>query len=406
MSPAVLRSGALLMLALHTHIHAYVMFTEPIVKLPPGNYCKTSDACYYEGQYYQRGECVYTNCNICSCKESLTRDNELEMICEQTPCIVDVTLKESVNLNLDLIWHASNYSFYWARSLQDGVQYRLGTLEPGRMICGIKSSETDLDKMYPSCFDARIQWPDWVSGVQDQGWCSSSWALSTVQTASDRMAIWSKGAKLFEFSAQQLLDCNLDEQSRACRGGHLDRAWLYIDDSGLLEERCYSYTSGNTSDVDECLMSDKMSDDCQPITLPKTEDHHSGRIYLLPTEQAIMHEIMTYGPVQATMSVHRDFFMYQSGVYQPSPEVLDRVEGYHSVRLLGWGVDIDNDRHAVKYWLAANTWCTHWGEKGYFRIRRGHNDCEIESYVIATKPFHNASSNDLEEDDSDEYDNY
>lgn len=30
----------------------------------------------------------------------------------------------------------------------------------------------------------------------------------------------------------------------------------------------------------------------------------------------------------------------------------------------------------------ANSWGTDWGEDGYFRIVRGSNECEIESFVL------------------------
>ena len=33
--------------------------------------------------------------------------------------------------------------------------------------------------------------------------------------------------------------------------------------------------------------------------------------------------------------------------------------------------------------LAANSWGEWWGEKGYFRIRRGVNECRIEDLVLA-----------------------
>lgn len=36
----------------------------------------------------------------------------------------------------------------------------------------------------------------------------------------------------------------------------------------------------------------------------------------------------------------------------------------------------------MKYWIAANSWGRDWGEEGTFRILRGENHCEIESFVI------------------------
>ena len=54
------------------------------------------------------------------------------------------------------------------------------------------------------------------------------------------------------------------------------------------------------------------------------------------------------------------------------------------MRILGWGVDRANGG-AVKYWLAANSWGPRWGEQGHFRIVRGENHCEIESFVIGTQ---------------------
>uniref|UniRef100_A0A9J2PAG3 Peptidase C1A papain C-terminal domain-containing protein n=1 Tax=Ascaris lumbricoides TaxID=6252 RepID=A0A9J2PAG3_ASCLU len=46
-----------------------------------------------------------------------------------------------------------------------------------------------------------------------------------------------------------------------------------------------------------------------------------------------------------------------------------------------WGEDYSTGPQ-VKYWLAANSWGNEWGEDGLFRILRGENHCEIESFVI------------------------
>merc|ERR1712087_172421 len=51
-------------------------------------------------------------------------------------------------------------------------------------------------------------------------------------------------------------------------------------------------------------------------------------------------------------------------------------EGGHAVRIVGWGVD-----NGVKYWKVANSWNPYWGEKGYFRIKRGNNEVGIEDEV-------------------------
>lgn len=42
-----------------------------------------------------------------------------------------------------------------------------------------------------------------------------------------------------------------------------------------------------------------------------------------------------------------------------------------------WGVE-----NSVKFWLCDNSWGTGWGENGLFKILRGENHCEIESFVL------------------------
>lgn len=79
----------------------------------------------------------------------------------------------------------------------------------------------------PKTFDSQAQWPDKIVGINDQGWCGASWALSTVDVASDRYAIMSKGRETIQLSAQHLVSCN-DRGQQGCKGGHLDKAWQFV----------------------------------------------------------------------------------------------------------------------------------------------------------------------------------
>lgn len=69
---------------------------------------------------------------------------------------------------------------------------------------------------------------------------------------------------------------------------------------------------------------------------------------------------------------------YFLGVYV---QTSDYKLGGHAVRLIGWGVE-----NSTKYWLGVNSFNEDWGDKGLFKIRRGTNECTIESQVNAGLP--------------------
>ena len=89
----------------------------------------------------------------------------------------------------------------------------------------------------------------------------------------------------------------------------------------------------------------------------------------------MMQEIYDNGSIEASFTVYEDFVTYSSGVYQ---HVTGNSLGGHSIKIIGWGVEND-----VKYWLCANSWNAEWGDKGFFKIIRGTNECGLEKSVVA-----------------------
>merc|ERR1711933_570402 len=70
-------------------------------------------------------------------------------------------------------------------------------------------------------------------------------------------------------------------------------------------------------------------------------------------------------------TVYDDFPTYKSGVYHATSS---SMLGGHAVLAVGWGTLNGED-----YWKIKNSWNEEWGDNGHFLIRRGTNECGIES---------------------------
>ena len=337
--------------------------------------------CFFQGKYYYHGQTFKLNCNPCKCS-GVNRD--AKVLCEQNRCLQEPELIEEINMLSPILgWTARNYSDFQGRTLKEGVQLRLGTLNPSRSVYKMNSVRRiyDLESL-PREFDARTRWPRDISGIEDQGWCGASWAISTARVASDRFSIMSKGLENVALSAQHLLSCN-NRGQQGCSGGYLDRAWMFMRKFGLVDEPCYPWMGSNG----HCKLrkrTDLNGAGCSaPLNPLRTELYKVGPAYRLGNETDIMQEILASGPVQATMRVYQDFFSYESGVYRHSDIAEHYDSGYHSVRIIGWGEEPSSHRAPpLKYWLVVNSWGRQWGEDGLFRIQKGTNECDIEAYVL------------------------
>lgn len=282
-------------------------------------------------------------------------------------------------------------------TLDEGIQYRLGTTKPSSSVMNMNEMHVNMDNdVLPSHFNAADKWPGMIHEPLDQGNCAGSWAFSTAAVASDRLSIQSMGHMTPALSPQNLISCDTKNQ-QGCRGGRVDGAWWYLRRRGVVTEDCYPFSVQNTNGAPApCMMHSRSTGrgkrqataHCPNPYASSNEIYQSTPAYRLASnEKEIMKEIYENGPVQAIMEVHEDFFVYKSGIYRHTPVMagepeLYRRHGTHSVKITGWGEELAPNGQIQKYWLAANSWGKDWGESGYFRIARGENECEIETFVV------------------------
>ncbi|XP_042808328.1 tubulointerstitial nephritis antigen-like isoform X2 [Panthera leo] len=352
-----------------------------------------SPGCTHGSRIYPILGTYWDNCNRCTCQEQGRWE------CDQEPCLVDEDMINAINRG-NYGWRAGNHSAFWGMTLDEGIRYRLGTIRPSSSVTNMNEIHTVLGpgEVLPTAFEASEKWPNLIHGPLDQGNCAGSWAFSTAAVASDRVSIHSLGHMAPVLSPQNLLSCNTHNQ-QGCRGGRLDGAWWFLRRRGVVSDHCYPFMGSERDEAGpapRCMMHSRaMGRGKRQATARCPSSHvNANDIYqvtpayrLGSSEKEIMKELMENGPVQALMEVHEDFFLYQGGIYSHTPVSLGRPERYrrhgtHSVKITGWGQETLPDGRTLKYWTAANSWGPAWGERGHFRIVRGANECDIESFVL------------------------
>jgi len=73
---------------------------------------------------------------------------------------------------------------------------------------------------------------------------------------------------------------------------------------------------------------------------------------------------------------------HKNKVYIRDTSESNKLHGRTAVAIIGWG-----EEQGVKYWIAAFSWGSDWGEHGYAKIRRGTNEIGIEGVIVYPKPL-------------------
>lgn len=271
-----------------------------------------------------------------------------------------------------------------------------------------------IDKVIPKTFNPIDQWGFFLSGIKDQGKCGACWAIASAKTLSDRYSILSVGSILDDLSPYQMIMCQgtilpdipvdksssnqIDLQAHtngACNGNSLFTAidFLYtvgcVSTScvsrGLFKEHGYKDLSkiNNPKDVPSCK--DVLGENYENCLDPKKAARYYRIIagYQVDSDpESIKQEIYKWGPVTAGFQVYEDFLNeYDGTTIYMGPKKDSKSIGGHAVEILGWGTE-----DGVDYWWIANSWGSTWGLGGYFKMKIGIKELELEQNVVSMIP--------------------
>jgi len=234
-------------------------------------------------------------------------------------------------------------------------------------------SEETLKKVadLPDSIDYRdIDGVNYMPPVRDQGMCGSCYIFCSTGAIAARLRKATNNKNQDILSPQDVLECS--EYSQGCAGGFAYLiAGKYAKDFGFVEETCRPYHGRDGS--------------CHKTDYPDCKRHYTktyqyvGGYYGATNEAEIMLSLVNDGPVAVGFMVFADFMHYGGGIYRHTG-LNDGFDPFvatnHCVVLMGYGSDA---KSGEKYWILQNSWGSSWGDHGYFKLARGHDEAGVES---------------------------
>lgn len=302
------------------------------------------------------------------------------------------------SLNLHEVAKVINTAGKWVASHENGRVLENITVQSAKKLMGVNNfdistipprefTDDESNITIPESFDSAENWPNCPSlrEIRDQSSCGSCWAIAAAAAISDRYCIALNQPDM-RISTGSLLSCCF-VCGLGCKGGWPVAAWMWWVWVGLATEDCQPYpfppcSHHSKSDQypscpEEIYPTPKCNITCSD-TSKQFDLHQGAKSYSVSGEENYQRELMTNGPFEVALTVYEDFLTYKSGVYT---HITGDQLGGHAVKLVGWGV-LDG----VPYWKVANSWNSDWGNQGYFLIRRGTDECGIESSGVAGIP--------------------
>lgn len=159
-----------------------------------------------------------------------------------------------------------------------------------------------------------------------------------------------------------------------CHGGEAISAFKFMHDNEVTDETCSIYRGRGHDNGVECApiincINCAPHEDC--FVPDEYYYYHVDQYGPVSGEQAMMQEIYQRGPIACGIAVPSALMNYTGGIFYDKTGEMD-ID--HDISVVGFG-----EENGTKYWVVRNSWGTHWGENGFFRLIRGINNIAIES---------------------------
>eukprot|EP00658_Telonema_sp_P-2_P034528 TRINITY_DN251_c0_g1_i1.p1 TRINITY_DN251_c0_g1~~TRINITY_DN251_c0_g1_i1.p1 ORF type:complete len:650 (+),score=144.11 TRINITY_DN251_c0_g1_i1:218-2167(+) len=304
-----------------------------------------------------------------------------------------------INLDSKQTWKARIYPEFVTKTMHEihqmggGKRYHPPAYLAGAFLQEAQgTADPDISDL-PKSHDWREhEGQNYVPDVTNQGSCGSCYAVAITHMIEARVRIKTGNRHKPQLSVQEVLSCS--EYSQGCHGGFPYLVAKYAQDYGMVSEAAEPYEGRKHVKCNKRAKS----------RVRVVDYGYVGGYYGACNHKKMLRELYDNGPITVGFDTDAGLWHYSEGLYDATSLIQERAadqdhpHGWghahgarrhnhwekttHAVLVVGYG---ESARHG-KYWIVQNSWGTGWGERGYFRIRRGTDHCAFESMSVAATP--------------------
>lgn len=220
-----------------------------------------------------------------------------------------------------------------------------------------------------------VNYLSWTINQHLPQYCGSCWAQAGTSSITDRIHIQRNNIfPRVSLAVQTVINCY---GGGSCNGGNTDGPYLFAYRKGIPEMGCQVYEALNPahfscSPEQNCMNCGPGTNNCWAVkTFKKWRVSQFG---MIKGPDAMKKEIFARGPISCGIMATNKLEAYTGGIFSEKSLI---VSINHVISVGGWGVD---SQSGEEYWIVRNSWGTHYGENGYFRIKMGSENLGIDSH--------------------------